>query len=268
MKKLILLLLVLFSINSFGQEVKNVNFEQSDDKIIIYYDLIGNDLFDVSCFYSIDGGIIYIELKSVTGDVGMCINNGKAKQIAWDIFKDTDGIKSEIQFKIEVKEIKNLEDQYKKKRTWYPILISPYTKLYKSYGINIVGFSRYYEARGLNFSFLYSRFDSIGYGTNAAPFMENKGTLTGINFGAVILSEGTLNGLNACPPLFGSLFIKTKNSNGINIAAVNIVTNKHKGVMFGVVNYAKELHGVQFGLLNSAMNNRFIKWFPIINWHK
>jgi len=100
MKKNTLLFLILFSLSAIGQEVKNINFEQLDNKIIITYDLYGTDLFDVNCFYSIDGGMNFIELKSVTGDIGSEIKKGKDKQIIWDIFKDTDGIKGEIQFKV------------------------------------------------------------------------------------------------------------------------------------------------------------------------
>lgn len=100
MKRLSILLFTLISLSAIGQEVKNINFKQEDDKIIIYYDLIGKDIYKIECYYTIDEGQNFIKLNSVSGEIGDYIYPGAGKIIIWDIFKDTDGIKGEIQFKI------------------------------------------------------------------------------------------------------------------------------------------------------------------------
>ena len=102
MKKLTLLIFILLGLSAIGQEVKNVTFEheQLNNNIIINYDLVGKNVYNVTCYYTLDDGKSYNELISVTGDIGENINYGNNKQIIWDIFKDTDGIKGDIQFKI------------------------------------------------------------------------------------------------------------------------------------------------------------------------
>ncbi len=37
--------------------------------------------------------------------------------------------------------------------------------------------------------------------------------------------------------------------------------------MIGLVYYAKELHGIQIGLINIAGNNKILKVLQIINFH-
>jgi len=101
MKRTILLLFALLSLTVFSQKVENITFRQEGTKIVINYDLKGNDLFNVTCYYTLDGGKTYIPLKTTEGDVGKEIKSGSNKQIIWDVFKDTDGIKGEIQFKVD-----------------------------------------------------------------------------------------------------------------------------------------------------------------------
>jgi hypothetical protein len=112
MKKYFLLLLLLINFNSWGQRIKNVDFIQNEEKIIIKYDLIGRNEFNVVCYYTINDGRSYIRLKSIEGDVGNNIKPGVGKQIVWYILKDTDGIKGEIQFKIAATEVNKILEPY------------------------------------------------------------------------------------------------------------------------------------------------------------
>jgi len=112
MKKQVLLILILFNISSFGQKINSVSFIQKEDKIVINYDLVGRTKFYVECFYTIDDGRSYVKLNSVNGDVGLGVEEGEGKQIVWDIFKDTDGIKGEIQFKIAATEVHKFIEPY------------------------------------------------------------------------------------------------------------------------------------------------------------
>jgi hypothetical protein len=61
---------------------------------------------------------------------------------------------------------------------------------------------------------------------------------------------------------------------GWQAGLVNYSTGKFSGLQMGFVNYAENLHGVQLGLANIAMNNPWFKefpdklatGFPFVNW--
>lgn len=71
-------------------------------------------------------------------------------------------------------------------------------------------------------------------------------------------TSGYLGGISAT--LLGNLTFG--DADGLQIGAVNVVSERTRGVQIGVVNYANELNGLQIGLLN--FNNSGIT-FPIIN---
>ncbi|PLX17337.1 MAG: hypothetical protein C0599_13865, partial [Salinivirgaceae bacterium] len=76
MKRSLLLGFILILTNLvFSQKVTNVNFIVVGDEIIITYDLTGKDLFDVSCYYSIDDWETQNKLVSTIGDVGSKIRS-------------------------------------------------------------------------------------------------------------------------------------------------------------------------------------------------
>ena len=55
---------------------------------------------------------------------------------------------------------------------------------------------------------------------------------------------------------------------GVTIAGYNRIEGVQRGLAIGLFNSAKELHGIQIGLLNHAGNNRGIaRWLPIVNAH-
>ncbi|MBT7492058.1 MAG: hypothetical protein HN704_10685 [Bacteroidetes bacterium] len=171
---------------------------------------------------------------------------------------------------IKRKEVSEIDKVYPKEFEWFPLVTSPYFKNYKTYGINVIWFySRFYDVYGVNMGCIVNQIDHIGVGFNfGGVALINKGDLFGINLGLIILSEGTLTGFSGGSfPFFGTLAINTINAKGFTLAAANVVKNKMNGVMIGGVNYAKELHGVQFGIFNIAMNNKVFKYTPIFNYH-
>jgi hypothetical protein len=63
-------------------------------------------------------------------------------------------------------------------------------------------------------------------------------------------------------------WIKTTDARGVTIAAYNQIRGTQHGLAIGVFNSARELHGVQIGLLNRAKNNKPpFRWVPIVNAH-
>jgi len=92
---------IIFNFLIYAQDckVKNVNFKQQGDNIIIRYDLQGraNKTYKVSLFLSDNGGISYrIKPRSVKGDVGSKVKPGSGKKIIWLMSKDyPDGLEGD-----------------------------------------------------------------------------------------------------------------------------------------------------------------------------
>lgn len=57
-----------------------------------------------------------------------------------------------------------------------------------------------------------------------------------------------------------------KELDGLAVGGINII-EKQNGVVIGISNETKELHGIQFGIWNKALNNRRLKGFPIVNFN-
>jgi len=105
MRKIILLVIILgFTLNSIGQEVKvkNVGVNIDNNKIIVNYDLIGNDTVgkhNVELFFIDDRYSIQLP-KKLSGDFGDEVNPGLNKRIEWDVFTDDVTIAQKLQPKI------------------------------------------------------------------------------------------------------------------------------------------------------------------------
>lgn len=94
--------------NSESTIVENVRFDQEDDIVTIYYDLISDNedsRYNIQLLLELDEDR-FMELNSgsVTGDVGSNISPGIEKKITWDVLQDYPrGLESErIQFAINV----------------------------------------------------------------------------------------------------------------------------------------------------------------------
>jgi hypothetical protein len=60
----------------------------------------------------------------------------------------------------------------------------------------------------------------------------------------------------------------TKKLNGLSLGFIHNVIGVQKGVSISAWNRARELHGLQIGLLNFAGNNKkAFRWLPIINFN-
>lgn len=88
----------------------------------------------------------------------------------------------------------------------------------------------------------------------------------GVAVGGGAVGSRHLTGLGAAG---GYLHIlKGGTLRGVGIAAANHVRGTQRGLTIGLLNYARELHGVQIGLLNIARNNSF--WttiLPVLNFN-
>jgi len=107
MRKIILMVLILgFTLNSIGQEakVKNVDIDIEENKIIVNYDLIGNnteDKHNIELFFIDDRYSVQLP-KKLSGDIGAGVNSGLNKRIEWDVFTDDVIIAQKLQPKIVV----------------------------------------------------------------------------------------------------------------------------------------------------------------------
>lgn len=100
----LLCFVLLFGITNYAQQIANVEFEQIDNKIIIYYDLetYNNARYYVNIYCSKNDGKNWGQpLKSVAGNVGNDQIPGTGKSITWDVLKDRKKLTADVEFKIE-----------------------------------------------------------------------------------------------------------------------------------------------------------------------
>jgi hypothetical protein len=97
-----LYLLVILTV-SHAQSVSGVRPAQDGNKINIYYNIVGakyNQSFDVSVYFSNDGGNTYAgPLQAVEGDVGEVLTGG-SKMITWDVLYDEFDIAGDMVFDV------------------------------------------------------------------------------------------------------------------------------------------------------------------------
>jgi hypothetical protein len=123
------------------------------------------------------------------------------------------------------------------------------------------------------------------------------GNMTGINIGGFGVGCGgelkgiTIGGLGAGAPIVKGLTIagiaaggqevkgitialgmikvgNEGNLKGFSASAFNQIKGKQTGVSLGIVNYARQLNGFQFGLINYVRDNpKYLRILPILNFH-
>lgn len=100
-KYIIFMITVLFSLNSFGQEITNVRISQEGKTVVVLYDLKGKPgNYNVNLFYTLDDGITWRgPLKYVTGDVAGQMP-GTNKKATWNAAAEKGQIEGTIQFKL------------------------------------------------------------------------------------------------------------------------------------------------------------------------
>lgn len=98
-KYIFLLVTYLCSVQLMSQSVSDVVAEQVGNNVEISYTL--SDRSDIQITYSTDGGMLFLPMESLTGDVGVNILPGR-KKIKWDVLKDCKSLISDnLIFKIE-----------------------------------------------------------------------------------------------------------------------------------------------------------------------
>ena len=54
---------------------------------------------------------------------------------------------------------------------------------------------------------------------------------------------------------------------GVSIAAFNRIRGVQEGLTIGIVNWTRQLEGIQIGLINGAGNKKRMRWMPFVNWN-
>ncbi len=107
-------------------------------------------------------------------------------------------------------------------------------------------------------------------GVGIAGFSPMGDTLNGLFVGFYGVTEWdidrnikVINGI-----AIGGLGVKSRKINGLALGVFYNSFEIQNGVSFSTFNKTKELHGLQFGLLNYAENNRkLFRWTPLINFN-
>lgn len=130
------------------------------------------------------------------------------------------------------------------------IAIYPKTTEIRGFSLNLWGEN---PQHGFNLGFVNgSTGDSSGF--SWAFFANYDDSYTGVQWSMVNISRTSFVGWQA--------------------GLVNYSTGKFNGLQWGLVNYAENLHGVQLGFANIALNNgwfdklpnQFATGFPFVNW--
>lgn len=104
MRKMFVLLLVLWAGSLRAQEISNIRVQQEGKTVVILYDLTGESgvKYSITVLVSDDGGKTFaIKPKSLSGDAGAGVLPGKSRKIVWDVLKDVDKLAgSDFVFKI------------------------------------------------------------------------------------------------------------------------------------------------------------------------
>lgn len=103
---------------SNAQEFSKITPKQIGEKIILEYAITGESVgqqFNVSPFYSVDGGKTFTPIKSVKGNVGSNIPGGRNQVIVWDVLNDLKELDADLVFKLEgsSKSIVPLQDDFR-----------------------------------------------------------------------------------------------------------------------------------------------------------
>ncbi|MGE0077484.1 MAG: caspase family protein [Bacteroidales bacterium] len=93
----------LYSSASYSQEFNKLTPKQLGEKINLEYAISGEGIgqqFNVTPYYSVDGGKSFLPLKSVKGNVGPNVPGGRNQIIVWDVLKDFGELDSDVLFKL------------------------------------------------------------------------------------------------------------------------------------------------------------------------
>ena len=106
MKPLKVLLLqitiLLLSLNGFTQTISNINFQQIENNIHVFYDLETQESCTILLFYKSESAQSWgMPLAHISGAMGIGQSSGKYKRIIWDVLQDQRSIVGDIQFKID-----------------------------------------------------------------------------------------------------------------------------------------------------------------------
>lgn len=101
-----------------SQEFNKVTPKQLGEKINLEYAISGEGIgqqFNVTPYYSTNGGKTFLPLKSVKGNVGPNVPGGRNQIIVWDVLKDLKELDTDVQFKLvaETKSIVPLQDDFR-----------------------------------------------------------------------------------------------------------------------------------------------------------
>jgi hypothetical protein len=99
--RLLVLLMVLVSFQSFSQTVILKKIELGGDKIVVHYDLDDNDpnhFYRIQLFSSKDN--FSYPITKVSGDVGFDIRPGMDRKIEWKVFEELKDFKGRISLEI------------------------------------------------------------------------------------------------------------------------------------------------------------------------
>lgn len=98
-----LISLLTHSMVGYSQEFNKLTPKQLGEKINLEYAISGEGIgqqFNVSPFYSTDGGKSFLPLKSVKGNVGPNVPGGRDQIIVWDVLNDMKELDSDVLFKL------------------------------------------------------------------------------------------------------------------------------------------------------------------------
>jgi len=99
----IILSLLLVHVSIVAQEISNIFFEKSGNKLNVFYDLkaSSSNTYTVQLYISTNHGQTWSgPLKKVTGDVGENQTFGNSKKIVWDVLNEIGDLTGDIKFKV------------------------------------------------------------------------------------------------------------------------------------------------------------------------
>ena len=82
---------------------------------------------------------------------------------------------------------------------------------------------------------------------------------------ASMVGASRMDGLIIAPVL--SRLEKGGHMHGASVSAVNAMRGEQRGLTIGIVNYARELDGMQIGVINIAQNSS-LKFLPLVNYKR
>ena len=127
------------------------------------------------------------------------------------------------------------------------------------------------KLNGAIFSLIFSRENG------AKNFLNSDHTVNGISVCGISMGAGNINGVTvtgvACAVnnfngiAMTVILNKIKNIKGITFSIIKNDIDKQNGVSIGLFNKAKNLKGLQLGLINYAGNNpKWLRWVPFFNY--